>query len=247
MSGEGESGRLGPVRYVFTDRRGGFSEPPWDALNLADHVGDDPGAVARNRAAAAALLGHRGQDVAVISAVHGARVAVADGPGTYPDSDAVMTGERGVVLMALAADCIPAVVADTRRGTAAVVHSGWRGVCANIAGAVVDELVVRGGKSEDLTAVLGPCICARCFEVGPDVAELVAAAVPGMAGRTPWGAHSVDLAAAMERQFRNAGVAVVRRIQRCTFEDRRLYSYRRDGTTGRHGVLAVLEGGGDCG
>ena len=37
------------VRAVCTLREGGVSSPPFQSLNLGAHVGDDPGAVSRNR------------------------------------------------------------------------------------------------------------------------------------------------------------------------------------------------------
>ena len=37
------------VLAVSTTRRGGVGEPPYDSLNLADNVGDDPARVAENR------------------------------------------------------------------------------------------------------------------------------------------------------------------------------------------------------
>ncbi|HNE01788.1 MAG TPA: laccase domain-containing protein, partial [Plasticicumulans sp.] len=37
------------VRAAATTRRGGVSRGPYAALNLGDHVGDDPAAVAENR------------------------------------------------------------------------------------------------------------------------------------------------------------------------------------------------------
>ena len=62
-----------PVSWVATGRSGGVSLPPFDSLNLADHVGDDPAAVAANRARCAHLAGT--DELAVMDAVHGAAAA----------------------------------------------------------------------------------------------------------------------------------------------------------------------------
>ena len=53
------STRIEPIRPAWpapahvaawsTTRAGGVSGAPWDGLNLATHVGDDPAAVAQNR------------------------------------------------------------------------------------------------------------------------------------------------------------------------------------------------------
>ena len=44
------TGSIAGARFAFTDRYGGVSAAPYDELNLGDHVGDDPAAVADNRA-----------------------------------------------------------------------------------------------------------------------------------------------------------------------------------------------------
>lgn len=69
----------------------------------------------------------------------------------------------------------------------------------------------------------------------------VDAAVPGTAGRTSWGTPSVDIATGVLSQLRALGVARVERVEGCTYEDERFFSYRRDGVTGRFaGVLALV-------
>ena len=45
------------IRRVTTTRSGGVSMAPFDSFNLGDHVGDDPKAVAVNRARLAAAIG----------------------------------------------------------------------------------------------------------------------------------------------------------------------------------------------
>ena len=47
------------VHAFCSERTGGVSAPPYDTLNLGDHVGDDPVAVAENRRRFAADLSAR--------------------------------------------------------------------------------------------------------------------------------------------------------------------------------------------
>ena len=44
------------VHALCTTRTGGHSQPPYDRMNLGDHVGDDPHAVAANRGVLQAAL-----------------------------------------------------------------------------------------------------------------------------------------------------------------------------------------------
>ena len=104
-------------RRVVTDRRGGRSRSPYDSFNLGDHVGDDPAAVAANRARVARELGVAEDRLVWMNQVHGTGVAVVDGPqdGPVPETDALVTATPGLVLCVLVADCVPILLADPRR------------------------------------------------------------------------------------------------------------------------------------
>ena len=80
----------------FTTRRGGVSQPPYDSLNLGGAVGDDPAAVAANRARVAAAAGLAAGRVVWMRQVHGATVTRGDAAGRVrseplPDSDGIVT------------------------------------------------------------------------------------------------------------------------------------------------------------
>ena len=229
---------LGPVRLLITDRRGGSSRSPWDSLNLADHVGDDPSAVAENRGRVAAAL--RVADVAVVHADHGRTVQRVERQGTADPGDILVTTRPGLGLLVLAADCVPAVLVAPGIGALAVVHSGWRGVSLDAAGAAVAALVDLGANPSGILARLGPSICPGCYEVSDQVRAEVAASAPPAAAQSAAGTAAVDLAAGVVWQLRRRGVENIAVDRRCTFESEDLFSYRRDGRTGRHGVLAVL-------
>ncbi len=230
--------RLGPVRLVVTDRLGGVSRSPYDTLNLADHVGDAPAAVAVNRRLAAGVLGVG--DVAVVKAEHGARVRVVDGPGTAEPADVLITRAPGLGMLALSADCVAGVLVDADLPALAVFHSGWRGVAADAVGAAVGALVGLGARPDRLTALLGPSICGACYEVSQAVQDEVAAAAPVARCSTRRGTPGVDIAAGVRWQLERSGVARISADARCTAEDDGLFSHRRDGATGRQGILAAL-------
>ncbi len=232
--------RLGPVRLVFTDRRGGVSRSPWDTLNLGDHVGDDPQHVAENRLRAANRLG--APQVAVVRADHGSRVHTATHPGTADPGDGLVTTVPGLALLALAADCVAGVVAAPDIDGVGVFHCGWRGVIAGVVEATVAALAELGAAPQDMLARLGPAICSGCYAVAEQVRDQVGAAAPPAAATTEDGRPSLDISAAVVWQLQGTGVASIGPDPRCTAEEPDLFSFRRDGTTGRHGVLAVLGG-----
>lgn len=218
--------------HGFTTRVGGASPAPFDSLNLGDLVGDDPAAVAENwrRLAAAAAV-----SFARVRQVHGDRVLLADrshGPGE--EADAVVTRSPGVAACVAVADCVPLLVADSRGGSVAAVHAGWRGTLARVAARAVDALVDLGARREDLVAAVGPSIGPCCYEVAPDLLERFRDA---FGADVATAAGHLDLWRANARALEDAGVAEGRvdLLGRCTAcEPRLFFSHRRDrGRTGR--------------
>lgn len=231
--------------WLFTGRQGGVSGPPYGSLNLADHVGDDPEAIGQNRAILADLGGVEPGALAIMGAAHGNSAAEVREPGAVPGVDILVTRQFGLGLVALAADCVPISLCDARAGVVAAVHCGWRGVVAESAGAAVAAMADVGADPGQTIAILGSAICPACYEVSDDVHREVTSVEPAAHGRTRSDAPAVNVQAGVIAQLRRAGVGEIRRDSRCTYEDvRGLFSFRRDGVTGRQAVLVRLEEGG---
>ncbi len=176
-----------------------------------------------------------GSTVAVIARqVHGSRV-VLHGPGdpglriVHPPADGHATAFPGVLLAVTVADCVPAFLVDGRGRGIALLHAGWRGVVAGILEEGVAALQLRLGIGvDDLFLHLGPSICGRCYEVGPEVHEALGLPVP--AGPTP-----VDLRAELARRAVAIGISGARitRSSRCTREEGEAFFSHRGGDAGR--------------
>jgi YfiH family protein len=229
------------VRVLLTGRAGGVSQGDFASLNLASHVGDDPAAVAQNRARVAAAVGVGPDRLVVLAAVSGGPVARVDGTGPREVTgvEALVSTDADLALAVIAADCVPVLLADDEAGVVAVAHAGRRGVAARIVPDAVAALVQAGGSPGRTSAWVGPAICGRCYEVGEQVAAPVVALEPAAAATTRWGTPGLDLVAAVREQLRRAGVDEVSVDGRCTLEDEQLFSYRRDGRTGRHAAVVV--------
>lgn len=212
---------------AFTTRDGGFSAPPYLSLNLGAHVGDDPSAVARNRARVDEMYG----PVAYMNQSH-SDVVVEVNHATVVDADALITRTPVVVLAVQTADCIPLLLEG--EGSVAAVHVGRRGLLNRITDKTLELMA-----EENVVAHIGPSICGRCYEVGQDIFDEVVAQFPLAASSTPNGTVALDLAGALAAHLTLHGVAVIRDM-RCTVEDPTLFSYRRDGITGRQAGLISL-------
>lgn len=231
------------IRRVTTTRAGGVSMPPFDTFNLGDHVGDDPAAVAANRARLATAIGLAGDRVVWMNQVHGDRVEVVDEPrGTAVDgTDALVTGTPRLALAVVTADCVPVLLADARAGVVAAVHAGRVGAQKGVVARAVEAMLKLGAQAGDISALLGPAVSGANYEVPAAMADEVEAALPGSRTTTAAGTAGLDLRAGIACQLRDLGVSSIDVDPRCTVADPTLFSHRRDAPTGRLASLVWME------
>lgn len=224
------------VRFVVTDRYGGVSPPPYDELNLATHVGDDPAAVAENRRR---LSGALGVPVAWMEQVHGIEVAVVESPmDPPPRADVLVTRTRGLALGVLVADCTPVLAADPDAGVVGVAHAGRKGLALGVVDVLLDAMAAAGAT--EVVARVAPSVCGRCYPVPADMQADVARTAPGARSVARDGSPSLEIAAGVVDQLTGAG-ATVEWLPECSVESPELFSYRRDrGVTGRYAGLVWL-------
>lgn len=227
------------VRALQTTRSGGVSAAPYDSLNLGDHVGDAPLAVAHNRQLLASLLP---SEPVWLNQVHGTVVVDASHASCLPQADACVSSHPGAVCVVMTADCLPVLLCDERGSVVGAAHAGWRGLCDGVIENTVRAMDV---PPATLMAWLGPAIGPQAFEVGEEVhaafvanqPEAVAAFVPGANGK--WFADLYHLA---RLRLHALGVTRIYGGGLCTYTDReRFFSYRRDGVTGRMGTFIWLD------
>ena len=210
----------------FTTRFGGVSDGEYEGLNLAGHVGDQPANVAKNREILAEQIGVAPDNLKFMNQIHSNRVEILRNlDDELQPCDGVITALRGVVLCVLVADCSPVLIAGERRGVVAAVHAGRAGVtgkiCTNAVNLMASEF---GCEAAELRVFVGANIKARNYEVGGlDLREFNRYKKEG----------KFDMEAALRDEFAQLGVGRVEFDPRCTFETRELFSYRRDGVTGR--------------
>jgi YfiH family protein len=217
----------------FTDRLSGNSSGVYASLNLGNHVGDIPEVVTSNRALISAKFG----PTQYMNQVHGNRVAIIEEvTDEIPTADALVTGIPGITLSVMVADCIPLLLKSSY--AVAAVHVGRKGLLNRVAEKAID--VMREISDAQISAIIGPAICGKCYEVSPEIFSEVTAIHPESASQTASNTPSLDLVAALISDLKKLGITDIDNQSRCTLEDQDLYSYRRDGTTGRQAGLVWL-------
>ena len=214
------------MKYRFTDRTGGLSTGAFLSNNVATHVGDDLATVLSNRSR---LESDLALPIQFMEQVHGNAVAVIDDQMISPPiADALVTSRTGIALAVMVADCIPLLLSSA--DAVAAVHVGRKGLMNEVALAAIDQMRAYG--SSDISAIVGPSICGTCYEVSQEIYDEVCSEFPLAASRTFVGGISLDLSRALVNQLENLGITVIDE-GRCTVENTDLFSYRRDGVSGR--------------
>ncbi len=167
---------------AFSTREGGVSTGMYSSMNLTFTRGDDPDKVRENFRLFGESIGvdieqmvysdqqHTTNVMEVTSKHHGMGILRER---DFSDIDGIMTNEPGVCLVTSYADCVPLYFVDPVNRAIAASHSGWRGTVGNICQNTVNEMHrLYGSKPEDIIACIGPSICADCYEVGSDVADV---------------------------------------------------------------------------
>lgn len=171
-------------RYVFVDcfeesitsfvttRFGGNSSAPFDTMNMAYHVGDDPLVVASNRKQVCNDFGF--EHLCFMDQHHTNVVMVVDehnvNQGVFA-CDGIVTKLKGVALAVMTADCLPLLLCDEEQGVIGAIHCGWRGIADGIIANAIDKMEEQGARRNKIVAYMGPAIGPRSFLVGSEVRE----------------------------------------------------------------------------
>lgn len=220
------------MKYRFTNRTGGASTGAFASANLGLHVGDEESLVRENRRLVEIEFG----PVQFMNQLHGDRVAIIEAvTDEYPSVDSLVTGIPGVSLAVQVADCIPLLLYSSH--SVAAVHVGRKGLVNGVTQKTLE--IMRSMGATDISAIIGPSICGPCYEVSQDIYNEVIALHPAAKSTTRDGTFALDLPAALRVILEGEAITIVDE-SRCTAENSDLFSYRRDGVTGRQAGIISL-------
>lgn len=223
------------VHAAVTLRFGGVSLPPFDSLNPAFHVGDDPAAVEKNRQLINAGLKLPAEPF-WLEQIHSNRALEANPEISSRQADAGYSGKPSHVCVVMTADCLPILMCDRQGQFVAAIHAGWRGLVSGII-----ENTLAAMPNRDWLVWLGPAIGPESFEVGEDVREAFMQKSPEFSAgfrRGKPGKWLADIYVLAKVQFSQLRIKNIYGGGFCTVNDaQRFYSYRRDKQTGRMAAL----------
>lgn len=224
---------LAPLRHGFFTRKGGASSGVFSGLNCGLGSSDQSDAVSINRDRVAEAM-QLGQDnLMTVHQVHSAAVHVVTKKldGQRPNADAMVSNKPGVALGILTADCQPVLFADTDAGVVGAAHAGWKGALNGVLEATLHAMETLGAERTNISAVIGPTISQRAYEVGPEFLDTFLAEDPDNSRFFANGKddrYQFDLPSFGLHRLRSAGVGQAEWTGHCTYADvTQFYSYRR--------------------
>lgn len=214
--------------FIFTNRVGGVSAPPFDGANLGDHVGDEPFSVQENRTL---LESQIGMPIVFMNQVHGDSVVLVEEVSSPPTCDALITTEAKLAVAVMVADCIPLLLKSDV--AVAAVHVGRKGLMNAVARKTIEAM--RDLGAEVIHSYIGPYICGNCYEVSEEIFNDVITRYPKANTSARTGKFTLDIGAGLKQDLKDT---VLLDLSSCVLEDKNSFSYRRDGITGRQaGVI----------
>lgn len=228
------SDSLSPVHHGFFTRKGGASSGVFHGLNCGAGSSDQSDIVQINRDRVAKSMDVADRNLVFVHQIHSAEVVTVTNPiepkAPRPRADAMVTNQPGLALAILTADCQPVLFADLKAGVVGAAHAGWRGALDGILENTVDAMIALGADRDNITAVVGPSISQRAYEVGPEFLDAFLmedqANARFFAGGEGDRMH-FDLPAFGLHKLRSAGVNA-EWTRHCTYSDAdRFFSYRR--------------------
>lgn len=223
---------LDRTTHGFFGRQGGASSGVFAGLNCGFGSSDQHDIVAINRGRVAKAMEVADTHLMGVHQIHSADVVtVTAANADKPRADALVTATKGIALSVLTADCQPVLFADKDAGVIGAAHAGWQGALSGILENTVDAMVKLGATRENITAVIGPSISQRAYEVGPDFAERF---IDEDHANARFFANGIgdkmqfDLPAYGLARLRAAGIKDAAWTRHCTYaHPDRFYSYRR--------------------
>jgi YfiH family protein len=225
------------VHAIQTTRQGGFSDAPFESLNLGAHVQDQLITVVKNRQLLDQFVP---AEPVWLNQVHGTNVVDAALSSCVQDADASFTTQSNVVCVTMTADCLPVLLCNKQGTAVAAIHAGWRSLCD---GVIENAVLAMGLKAEELLAWLGPAIGPDAFEVGAEVRQAFIekdnhATQAFQPHADKWLANLYLLAT---QRLNNVGIKAIYGGGDCTYSSpERYFSFRRDGMTGRMATMIWL-------
>ena len=160
------------IEHAFFNRSGGKSQGIYKSLNCGPGSYDEKKNVHDNLKIVIKKLKTKSKKIFLLNQVHSNKFHYIDGKFKIKNNkfkgDALITDKKNIPIGVLTADCAPILLHDQNKKMIAVIHAGWKGAYKGIVKNVIKFMIKKGCTPQDMTAVIGPCIAEKNYEVKSD-------------------------------------------------------------------------------
>jgi polyphenol oxidase len=159
------------IKHGFFNSVGGYSKNIYKSLNCGPGSNDKKSDVKKNLEVVRKKISHKAKSIFLTHQVHSNKFIYIDEKykrQMNPKADAIITNKRYLPIAVLTADCGPILICDYKTKMIAAIHAGWKGAYKGIIDKVIKFMLKKGCKLQNMTAVIGPSISAKNYEVRED-------------------------------------------------------------------------------
>ena len=160
------------INHAFFNRLGGKSTGIFKSLNCGSGSSDNKRNILKNLKIVSNKVNSKLYKIVLLNQVHSNKFYYISKNSKLNNNkfkgDALITNKIDTVIGVLTADCAPILIYDHNHKMIAAIHAGWRGVHKGIVMNVVKFMVKKGCLPINMTAVIGPCISIKNYEVKQD-------------------------------------------------------------------------------
>ncbi len=215
------------ISFFISSNESGFSEGNFKHANFSNSVGDMNMHVSKN--IEELKKGININNISFMKQTHSNKIKRLIYYKSSVQSDAIYTSNTNISCAVVTADCMPILVTNLSGSTIGCIHAGWRGLRLNIIQKFFQSI---SEKTSNFKVLIGPCISKKRYEVGqavfrqfPDYKRFFS--------RNKNDRYNMDIRMIAHDILSQLGISDVTITSKCTYDDSRFYSYRKNKLTGR--------------
>ena len=161
------------ISHGFFNKCGGKSQGIYKSLNCGIGSNDKKNKVTANLQIVKNRISKKSKNIFLVSQFHSNKfVFINEDFKFYKKkikADAIITDQKKIPIAVLTADCVPILLYDHKKQMIAAIHAGWKGAFKGIIKNVINHMLKKGCNKNFITAVIGPCIQKKSYNVGEDL------------------------------------------------------------------------------
>ena len=159
------------LKHGFFNSLGGYSKGIYKSLNCGPGSKDKKSNIKKNLNKVRKKISTKAKNIFLVSQFHSNKFIYIDEKykkKKKPKADAIITNQKYLPIGVLTADCAPILIYDHKIKMIAAIHAGWKGAFKGIINKVIKFMIKKGCNFKNMTAVIGPSISLKNYEVGDD-------------------------------------------------------------------------------